>query len=460
VLITVQFPIADVRCFVSTPTLRLPVPDWPAPTTASDPQFVHHFGKATERRREPDAAWPDELQYVIAKRGLRFDRLETRHAGLPKRRFHPCCAFCRLFCDGEAVVRMEIGIGQQYAKHPLNNLATEEILAIVRQLAEIPTEVPNSTGKLRPIVAQGKELARLYALASMQSHLPPEHHALGLQLVEAGAPIIIAELKPNEADLDHLQSLGNSLIVQEKSSVHGANAIFCHLKTQAGIVSIWILQKGNASDEQLRSLRICLSRLHTEREVLDLTIKQIQRRRLLPLLTEEDANMLDRFFNKKINITNRSTWGGIKQSEIVAACDAAKAVIRPASKAQLLSRYEGCRRQIWEKINIYQEQRRAVRMTSVVTILQEGAIMAEKMVIVTGSGNIVNVAEYMSNVTNTVNNNLAQSNADESVNDLIKQLNEHLERIAPEIEPSQLRKMGKNLTALSKEVSSDEPERR
>ena len=82
------------------------------------------------------------------------------------------------------------------------------------------------------------------------------------------------------------------------------------------------------------------------------------------------------------------------------------------------------------------------------------------MVYVTGSGNIVNVAEYMSNVTNTINNNLAQSNVDESINDLIKQLNEHLERIAPEIEPSQVKKMGKNLTALSKEVSSDEPERR
>lgn len=313
-LITIQFPIADARCFVSTPTLRLPVPDWPAPNTAYDPQFVHHFGKAIERYREPDAAWPDELQYILAKRGLRFDRLETRHAGLPKRRFHPRCAFRRLFCDGEAVVRMEIGIGQQSTKHPISNLAIEEILAIVRQLAEIPTAVPNalnSTGKLRQIVAQGKELAKLYALASMQSQLPPEHHTLGLQLVEAGMPIIIAELKPNEADLGHLQAPGDGLIVQDKSSVHGANTIFCHLKTQAGIVPVWILQKGNASDEQLRSLRICLSRLHTEREVLDLTIKQIQRRRLLPLLTEEDANMLDRFFNKKINITNRAAHGAV-----------------------------------------------------------------------------------------------------------------------------------------------------
>lgn len=85
--------------------------------------------------------------------------------------------------------------------------------------------------------------------------------------------------------------------------------------------------------------------------------------------------------------------------------------------------------------------------------------MAEKMVIVPGSGNIVNVAEYMSNMTNTVNNNLAKSNVDDSVNDLIKQLTGHLERIAPEIEPSQLKKMGKNLERLSDETASDEPER-
>jgi len=109
-LITFQFPIADARPFVPQLNLRLPVPDWPEPDTSIDPQFVHYFGKACERVGEPDEAWPDEIKYCRARRGLRFNSLETCHSGFPGRRFRPQCAFRRLFSDGQAVVRIEIGI--------------------------------------------------------------------------------------------------------------------------------------------------------------------------------------------------------------------------------------------------------------------------------------------------------------------------------------------------------------
>lgn len=457
-LVTLQFPIADARPFLPGLDLRLPLPDWPEPATVIEPQFVHYFGKACERVAEPDEAWPDEIKFCRARRGLRFDRLETRHAGLPNRRFRPRCAFRRLFCDGQAVVRVEIGIAHGDRTRPLRDLEIAEVLTIAREIAEIPTVVPSlGEVKPRPILAQRKHLARLYAQASMNRAAP--ERSLGPRLVEAADPMILVELKPGEANLDAEPPVAEGLTVVDRTYVNGAKALFCRLSTQAGIVSTWILQKGTATVGQLRSLRLCLTRLHAEREVLDLILKQIQRRRLLNPPSEEATNLLDSYFNERIKIVNRDTWGGVKQSQIVAAFDATQAAIRPASQAQLVSRYEGSRRQVWQKIAAYQEQRRATRLVSVLNA-EKGAIMVDKQVNVSGTGNIVNVAEYMSNVTNTVNNNLAKSDADAQVKTLIEQLTEEIKRVASEADPSQTKKMGKNLEALSKEVASDEPERR
>lgn len=457
-LVTIQFPIADARPFGSESNLRLPLPDWPEPETSINPQFVHNFGMAKERLRDPDEAWPDELKYVLARRALRFDRLEMQHVGLPGRRFRPKCAFRRLFCDGQSVVRAEVGLSHRDSIYSLKNFTLKEVLAIVREITGIPTAVPSLNGdtKYRPILAQGKNLARLYANSSMSNS--STNKKLALQLVEAADPIIIVELKPGEARLDLDAQLSEGLVVVDSACVNGAKALFCRLNTQVGIVSTWILEKGTATTDQLRSLRLCLTRLHAEREVLNMVLKQIHRKRLLNPPNEESVNLLDEYFNDKLKIINRETWGGMKQSEIVTAFDATQAVIRPASRDQLIKRYDGGRRQVWKKIEDFQSQRFATRQVNVIN-LNKGAIMVDKQVNVSGTGNIVNVAEYMSNVTNSVNNNIAKSDADDEVKQLIMQLKDEIELISNKVEPSQLKKMGKNLEALSNEIASEEPER-
>jgi actin-related protein len=79
---------------------------------------------------------------------------------------------------------------------------------------------------------------------------------------------------------------------------------------------------------------------------------------------------------------------------------------------------------------------------------------------VSGTGNIVNVADYMSNVSNTVTNNLAESGATDEIKKLIEELNSEIQKVSAKADPSQVKQMGKNLKALSEEVASDEPERR
>lgn len=454
-LVTFQFPIADARPFASKADLRLALPDWPELKTGLNPQFVHYFGKATERFREPDEAWPDEIKFIRARRGLRFDRLETNNILLQGIKFKPKCAFRRLFCDGQSVTRMEVGISN-YSRFSYD-VKIEEVLTAVGSLCDIPTVVKsNNTTSPLPILKQGKNLATLFATASKNSFT--DNQALGFQLVEAADPLILVELNSDKEISNFPSPMPEGLISMNSESINGAKAFFCRLETKVGMVSTWILEKGGATHGQLRSLRLCLLRLHAEREVLDLIIKKIHRGHLLNPPNEEAADRLDRYFNDRIKIVNRDTWAGMRQSEIIAAFDAAQSVIRPASRSQLISRYEGCRRQVWNKISKFQEERRAIKQFLTIKV-EEGGTLKSQHIHISGSRNIVTIAEYMSNVSTTVNNNMMEYDRDPEIKYLIKQLNEAIKVVAPNADPSHIKKMGKNLEALSNEISSDEPER-
>lgn len=58
-----------------------------------------------------------------------------------------------------------------------------------------------------------------------------------------------------------------------------------------------------------------------------------------------------------------------------------------------------------------------------------------------GSNNIVNIAEYMSNVRNEINGNLAKSDAPDEVKKLLLQLTKQIEEIGASLEPKVLQQM-------------------
>ncbi|MCJ8320972.1 MAG: hypothetical protein HRT52_11660 [Colwellia sp.] len=456
--VALQFPIADARPFSSTTNLRLPLPDFPEPITEINPQFVHYFGKACERIDEPDEAWPDEIKYVRANRALKFDKLESRYCGFPSSKSQPKCTYRRLLSDGSAVVRAEVGF-RLINSVKNKKYSLKEVLSIISDIAEIPCIVPSpgNIDKIRPILAQGINLTKLYSFAS--SKRSAEKEPVNFNLVESGSPLIIVELKANEVNVDIWTKYSNRAIKVESKNVNGANVLFCRFGTKVGIVSTWILEKGSASNEQLRSIRVCLTRIHAEREVLDLILKQIHRGNILNPSDEESINRLDEYFNKRLNIIKREMWGGMKQSAIVNAIDATHDVVRSAIQAQLVARYEGGRRQVWNKINNYQEDRQSSKIYKTIFI-ENGGIMTDKNITVGGTGNIVNIAEYMSNVTNTVNNNMSSPNGEEDIKQMIIQLTKEIEDISSIADASQIEIMGKNLEALSKESVSVQPEKR
>jgi hypothetical protein len=457
--VVVQFPIADARLFGPSRNLRLPLPDFPEPVTEINPQFVHHFGEARERENEPDEAWPDELKFITANRAIKFDQLEKQSFGNTENRYKLQCQFRRLFNDGWVVVRTELGFKIEKEKSNKNKLTIDKVLNIAQQICQISTLTYGKDKRAikSQLIRQGRSLARNYGLASVNKLV--DESSSGLNLVEEGNPLLLVELTNEEADLFVSPEQKDGVVAVDTQNAHGANLFFCKLKVNRDCVSTWILQQGTASHHQFRSLRICLSRVHAEREVLDSVLRQIKRGKILGKNSEYTVNNLDEYFNKRIKIVDRKKWSGINQSEILSAINATQSVVRSATHQQLIDRYDGGRRQVFEKIKRYQEERNAHKISNIVNI-EKGAIVVDKNVTVSGSGNIVNVADYLENVTNTVNNNLSEANVDEELKDLIRLLNLEIEKVSENIEPVVAKKLAKNLNNLSEEVASENPDKR
>ncbi|HEV8259360.1 MAG TPA: hypothetical protein VGQ19_01215 [Burkholderiales bacterium] len=299
-------------------------------------------------------------------------------------------------------------------------------------------------------------MARLYAHGSLGRSAAAKS-VRAESLVEAGNPLLVVELETNEAPFPLILD-GFDKVSREDAL--GANAVFGRLRVRGRVVPVWILQRGDATREQLRSLRLCLVRLHAEQEALDIVLKQIQRKRLLHPAEEEAVDVLEDYFNLKTRLINRAEWNGVRQSAILAAFDAAENVTPPASRQNLIDRYSGARRQIWKKVEEYQNRRAAVRVVSV-TNIDAGGISVDKSVTInqTGTGNVANVAEFMSDVVNYVNNNVDQSSSSEEVKSLMKQLANEINAIATKVDPKQTQRMGNDLKTLSAEIAQPEPRR-
>jgi len=454
-----QFPICDARRFCPSNGLRRELPDWPDPETDIRPHFIHHVGRAVARRKTVDDVLPDDMKFCRAHRALRFLRLETQFAGRGEKRFRPVCAFRRLFCDGGCVVRLEVGVAHQKRQPGLTDLTEEDVLSIAADLCGLPTKVPRVGGVAAEdrLIKQGRHLCELYARGTLPRTADRPEIALGL--VQDGSPLLLIEVEPWEAEMTVIPDGFTLVPLDDSWDVHLA---YGRLKTRFGIIGTWIAHRlTNTNLERARRLRLCLLRLHAEQEVLDIVLKQIQRGRILNPETEEVVEELNQYLNVRTRFIDRQKWAGIDQSALRSAMDAAEHVVPPGTRRHLIERYDGARREIMRKVNAFQERRTSVRLVRVVNVSGEGTYV-EKAVTInqSGTGNILNVAEFMNNVTNTVNTNLAESKAGDEVKALIKELNDQIAKVGQAADPKLTQQMGQDLQTLSAELAQPEPRRK
>jgi hypothetical protein len=260
-------------------------------------------------------------------------------------------------------------------------------LAIATGFMNLPTKVRTSSDNVAPdeqrvgyeptdvLVRQGHRLAKLYCHATAVKSTP---EALTAQekFVEDGRPLVIIEFEESE-----LQELPTQAQVVDLHMGGGVTLAFTWLKTPAGLIGTWFVRHVSMYMDPLRRLRLCLLRLHAEREVLDSVIRQMHRGRI-PFEPQTDAgDYLESYLNRATAVIQREERFGVSQSAILDAYDAAESVNRPATLTGLADRLAGARTQVLRKVEKYERARGESRLVtaSEVTIVHGDQIKVDRI---------------------------------------------------------------------------------
>lgn len=369
----VQFPIADARCFAGDTRLRLELPKFPRPVTWGHPEFVRCFGPTVDRKEVGEVAYTDEVAYCKADKALRFVDFHTQRLGPIPTQILPCGAFRRLFCDGQALSRVEVAVSEPNSRVPFSGLKGNQCLSIARDFLSLPTKAavfrypknadppPIRYSVTDALVRQGDRLAKIYCRATTSES---REDLLDRQesLVNDGRPTAIIEFANEEA-----VELPAQARAVDPAKVRGASLAFAWLETAGGLIGTWFIRPGAASLQDIRSLRSCLLRLHAEREVLDQLINQIRSGRIVLDAKTEATRSLEAYLNEFTRAVQRPERYGVAQSTIVEAFDAAQEVIPTAYQKALIEGFEGARKQVWRKVEEYEKARGESRIVPAIT---------------------------------------------------------------------------------------------
>ncbi|MGO9180937.1 MAG: hypothetical protein ACLQBX_18770 [Candidatus Limnocylindrales bacterium] len=340
-------------------------------------------------------------------------------------------------------MRVEVGLDTD-PRSPVRALGGRDVERAVAGVLTLPTQVFEGADGLvnARMYEQASRLARLYAYATSRrkgAHASREE----LDLVVSGRPMVVVEFGKDE-----LRKLPRRAIVIE-AAIRGPG-VFAYYEhpTSQGTIPVWFVARGDAPYPALRSLRLCLLRLHAERECLDLVLAHIAARRLDYIAGSEGADARDRYLDDATQILEKRWSRGIHQSELVTAMNAVERVERPFATQALLDEIEGIRRQVRVKVERYVQERAAPR----VTVEKGGIYMAGDAGIVAPGGNFYGttvgkvIADQINSSFNTLASSTASSDVKEAVSTLKARVDELIPKLPGEGEKKQAARMFENLT--------------
>jgi hypothetical protein len=255
--LTLQFPLGDLRPFVEEPTGRLSCPHWLTP--AIDKEFVRAVGVIRRRPKGGLIPWPGEGSYVDASRLVRFStplsEIDNQRAHQALRSFQPM--FRRLFCNGEAVSRFELGLANSSRPNP----KAVPVPALLDGLMTLPVRVPYDPAGAPRVKL---ETIRRPLVRAVQHATTAHGTNTDKMWVRPGAPMLLIEGAVREFS-DWPWGMFTPTVVLElprTAVLHSRSA------------EVWLIvshRDGELDDR--RKVRLHLLRLHAELEVLSVVLR-------------------------------------------------------------------------------------------------------------------------------------------------------------------------------------------
>jgi hypothetical protein len=326
-LLTLQVPLADLRPFVSTPTGRLTKPHWLNPVIGEE--FVRGVGPVCARRRGGIRPWPGEDNYVDASSLVRF-RVplatlagESGHRAL--RSFQP--VFRRLFSNGEAVTRYELGLA---------NLKREKIgrnatICLRRELLGLNVMVPEGPAitSVHELLRVGPALARAVMVATTAQEATPDAWWL-----TASRPVLLVECadwERPEVGVFHGKSIPTSALALRDIDVYFGAASWAY------DFDAWIVSHApGANRDDRRKLRLHLVRLHAERETLKVVLRALADGRLANDREDPAFGRLEGYLLHATGFLSRGTVYGHDQPALLREAYSYGELVHPGQHESLL----------------------------------------------------------------------------------------------------------------------------
>ncbi len=403
--------------------------------------------------------WSGEVYYGEAARAIRLPKLEHERFGAKPVFLAPRCAFRRVFADGEALVRAEVGIiGRE-----LRSMVDSQALNIVSSLLGFQVEV-QQRGRAAiacPFQNIGQSLAPLYLYATT----PRSHHLDSLRAVQAGEPMIIVE---HEDEISfrgrHIRTVGPPL---EKK------VYFAWGTSRGNTVGVWFLNRVELGATLTRELRLCLSRLHTERQVLKIVLGLIAAKQIRYVSHTESGENLERYLNEATRVISRDHFGSVNQKPLLEMINSCDNLVSEDERIVILEELDRVRRQVLKKVDAqmvpaaslsppaitFQNVETVVFGRSGVTVERKETVEKQYNVNTSGQGNLVNIAEYMVGVTNTVQQNIQDAKVGSDAKELVTELMRRIADLSPTIDPAVAEQMGDDVKALSEQMKKVNPRR-
>jgi hypothetical protein len=357
VFLSIQFPLADSRAFVSGGTNLLGRPTWPS--VSPDIDFVRSFGSIRKRKLGGLPGWVGETAICEATRALRFTRITHYKDAPAKLSLGIDVVFRRFYFDGLAVGKFELGFStDNRGSLGLNRKQTSDFLD---HCLSLPVTVPALSNKaVAPSMTRtavqtelgrvGKSLAGFYAACSV-SHPPPAQ--LMDWWVLTGTPLLV--LIHNSSEKVHIPYLGKSV---PRSEILKADLSSYEVPYQGKTIRMWVIGLGERTNyRDVRALKICLLRLHAEHEALRLILQNVSTNKIAVLARSSESNALQRYLNEATRkIARLSTEADdLAEGELAELARESEEMVNPGERDSLLTTLKNLdiRKNIFAKVEDY-----------------------------------------------------------------------------------------------------------
>lgn len=371
-LVGLQFPFADSRRFLGDYTGLLDRPAWPSPEP--EYEFVRSFGSIQTRRRGGLLGWVGENEICEADRALRFDQIPTYVSVQSGLRVPLQCAFRRLFFDGLAVGKFEVGINTKVPRETVLTLRNKkDSKDFLEHVLRIKVSIRNSSGeaKTRELGRAGQLITQSYAAASTITSRSISITREDWWVLPA-PPLLLIE----QEDEEHIPLPSQSKTVAVPKD-YGFELTYCLIPYAGKQTRAWVFTLHFYSDlNAARTLRLYLLRLHAEHECLRLLLRNIENGRInAPRGTEASENLQD-YLNQATRKINRweSRSEDLVDPEIAKLARTSEDLINPGRRDALLERLRqvGIRKNVFRKVEKYTDEWKNTSSGDMIVQIYEG----------------------------------------------------------------------------------------